>query len=487
MSKDNTRLIIVSNRAPIADYYKGTGLTVGGLATALHRVAIDQNANWIFTAEGSEDKLIGYKSPDNIGYTLCPVAVSKKEYKAFYSGYSNSLIWPLFHYFPDKASFDGEDWLSYQAVNKKFAIQILEQIEDNPDATIWIQDYHLMLVAKYLRQFGVKNKIGFFLHIPFPTYEVFRLLPQRSEILEAMLSIDLIGFHTKSYVTNFFRSVRNIIKEAVTFETDKFIRYKDRVVNVKDFPISVDSHMIKDLVADKNFDTVDLPSIGKALGSATMIGLGVDRLDYTKGILERFRALELFFKKNPKYRGKMTFVQIAVPSRGSVPDYQSYKSAVDEIVTRINGQYGTMDWQPIIYINRSIPFELLVNYYRMADFALITPIRDGMNLVAKEYILTCKTEASLILSEVAGAAEEFTRASLVNPYNQEQISNAILYSLENPGYQQAVLEDYREYLMKHDVHEWANSFINEMDKINKELDIEDEISSTEIKINQYNN
>lgn len=484
MTKDKARLIIASNRAPIADYYKGTGLTVGGLATALHRVAIDQNATWIFSADVGEDKLVGYKSPENINYTLCPVAIGKKEYKAFYNGYSNSLIWPLFHYFPDKASFGGDDWASYQAVNKKFAIQILEVLEENPDATIWIQDYHLMLVAKYLRQFGVKNRIGFFLHIPFPTYEVFRLLPQRQEILEAMLSIDLIGFHTKSYVTNFFRSVKNIVKESVTFETDQFIRFKDNVSYIKDFPISVDSQMIKKLVEGKSFDTEDLPNLGKALGSATMVGLGVDRLDYTKGILERMRALEYFFKKNPKYRARMTFVQIAVPSRGSVPDYQNYKSAVDEIVTRINGQYGTMDWQPIIYINRSIPFDNLVNYYRMADFALVTPIRDGMNLVAKEFILACKPEASLILSEVAGAAEEFTRASLINPYNQEQIANAIQYSLENPGFQQAILEDYREHLMVNDVHKWASDFIDDMNNLNSDFD---DVFEEDVRQNQFNN
>jgi trehalose 6-phosphate synthase/phosphatase len=468
MSEDKTRLIIVSNRAPIADYYKGTGLTVGGLATALHRVAIDQSATWIFSADIAEERLVGYKSPENLNYTLCPVPINKKEFKAFYDGYSNSLLWPLFHYFPDKASFDGEDWLGYQTVNKKFAIQVLEVIENNPSAVIWIQDYQLMLVAKYLRQFGVKNKIGFFLHIPFPTYEVFRLLPQRQEILEGLLSFDLLGFHTKSYVTNFFRSVKTIIQETVTFEAEKFVRYKDKACFVKNFPISVDSTMIIDLIRNKKFGVTDIPSIGKALGSATMIGLGVDRLDYTKGILERFRALEYFFKKNTKYRGKLTFVQIAVPSRGSVPDYQSYKSAVDEIVTRINGQYGTMDWQPIIYLNRSIPFENLVNYYQMADFALITPIRDGMNLVAKEFILTCKQEASLILSEVAGAAEEFPEASLVNPYNQEQISNAILHSLENPGFQQEIINRYRNFLLEHDVHLWAKSFIEEMRLLGEE-------------------
>ena len=343
-------------------------------------------------------------------------------------------------------------------------MEILNSLEDNPDATIWIHDYHLFLVAKYLRQFGVKNKIGFFLHIPFPTYEIFRLLPEREDILKGLLAFDVVGFHTKSYVTNFFRAVRNIVKDARVFEGDHYVEYQERKCYVEDFPISVDSEMVAGLVSQLQNtpgSSLDLKHLANNI-STFKVGLGVDRLDYSKGILERFRAIEYFLKKNPKYRGKFTFIQIAVPSRGSVQDYKDYKLKCEQIVSKINGAYGSVDWTPIIYINRAVPFENLIKYYNSVDFALVTPLRDGMNLVAKEFILSCKDDAALILSEMAGTAEEITKVELVNPYNQEQISDAILKCFDNPGYQKSVLEDYREYLLKNNVHKWSKDFINEL-------------------------
>lgn len=476
-------LIIVSNRSPVADFLKPSGqMTVGGLATALHRVAIENNATWYFGTDSGAD-LSGYKSPKSLEYTLKPVQIGKKEYKSFYSGFSNSLIWPLFHYAPNKCEFSNDDWIHYQSVNKKFAVEILNSVEENPDATIWIQDYHLFSVAKYLRQFGVKNKIGFFLHIPFPTYEVFRLLPQRKEILEGLLAFDVVGFHTKSYVTNFFRAVRNIVKDVRIFENDHYAEFNERKCFVEDFPISVDSQMIKNLVEqlqNSPGSSLNLNHLSNNKASLFKVGLGVDRLDYSKGILERFRAIEYFFKNNPKYRNKFTFIQIAVPSRGTVQDYQEYKLECEQIVSRINGAYGSVDWTPIIYINRAVPFETLIKYYNSVDFALVTPLRDGMNLVAKEFILSCKDDAALILSEMAGTAEEITKVELVNPYNQEQMSDAIVKCVENPGYQKSVLEDYREYLLENNVHKWSKDFIDEL--LEPGSKAEAELSRTKIKM-----
>lgn len=304
------------------------------------------------------------------------------------------------------------------------------------------------------------------MHIPFPTYEIFRLLPQRKEILEGLLAFDVVGFHTKSYVTNFFRAVRNIVTDARVFEADHYTEFNGRKCFVEDFPISVDSEMIMnqvELMKNTPGSSLSLKHLSNASTiSSFKVGLGVDRLDYSKGILERFRAIEYFLKKNPKYRGKFTFIQIAVPSRGTVQDYNAYKLQCEQIVSRINGAYGNVDWTPIIYINRAVPFESLITYYNSVDFALVTPLRDGMNLVAKEFILSCKDDAALILSEMAGTAEEVTKVELVNPYNQEQISDAIVKCFENPGCQKAILEDYREYLMENNVHKWSKSFIDEL-------------------------
>lgn len=460
MYESKNNVVIVTNRAPLSDIFKGTSkLTIGGLVSAMHRVASSRQTKWVFTYEGLIPE--NYKSPKEVGYILEPVMVNKKEYKSYYEGYSNALIWPLFHYFPGKCAFSDEDWLNYKHVNNQIAKKIFSGIEGSLESTIWIHDYHLLLTASYLRALGSHNRIGFFLHIPFPTYEVFRLLPQREAVLKALLANDLIGFHTKSYVINFFRSVRNFVKDAQVIEEKNKIIYQGRTIRVKDFPISVDAETIKNQInknSTKNNDTV-LNILQKDL----KIGLGVDRLDYTKGIYERLRAIEFFLRKNPKYRNKVTFIQIAVPSRGEVPDYQSYKFQCEQLISKINGQFGNLHWQPIIYINRSIPFEQLLHYYKIADFALITPLRDGMNLVAKEFVLARKPNAVLILSELTGAAEELSNVAMVNPYNQEQIAYTIKYCLEHPGYQNSILNEYDEYISKNHVYNWADNFLNDLE------------------------
>lgn len=481
MEKPN-ELIIVANRAPISDFKKGAeSVSVGGLTSAMHRVAMEGNATWVYatdinnfhslamghTAGNSFDKLgrparVRFTAP-GMNYDLSPVIISDKEYRGYYNGYSNSLIWPLFHYFPDKCLFRDEDWNHYVSVNKKFAEHIAGLVKENPDAMIWIQDYHLFMLAKYLREEGVTNPIGFFLHIPFPTYEIFRILPQREEVLDAMLQMDIIGFHTLGYVSNFRRSVRRILPEAIADAGSLELQYQGRKIKINAFPISVDAQAVTDILAKESSQSRSA-KLRESI-SAKYIGLGVDRLDYSKGIPQKLKAIEYFFKKKAKYRGKVSFVQIAVPSRGAVEDYQKIKEEVEVTISRINGQYGTLGWQPIIYINRSIPFQHLMSYYQVADFALITPLRDGMNLVAKEFVVARKENSSLILSELAGAAEVLTDTTLVNPYNQEQIADAIEYCLENPESQNKSLKDYREKLFDDNVHKWARGFISEIEEL----------------------
>ncbi len=463
------KLIIATNRAPVTNIYQGPKkLTIGGLVSAMHGIAVEREAIWIFASDDNISN--SYESPKALGYTLKPVNISKKDYKFYYEGYSNSLIWPLFHYFPSKCLFDEENWTSYKKVNETITNKIAQSALENPDASIWIHDYHLLLAANLLRQQGVKNKISFFLHIPFPTFEIFRLLPQREEILRSLLANDLIGFHTKNYVTNFFRCVRNFIREATLNEPAGYIEYQNHRTYIKDFPISIDAKAIQKLVHRSN-KRPHLNQHSKVFDKDLKIGLGVDRLDYTKGIYERLQAIDYFFKKNPKYRHQMTFIQIAVPSRGEVPDYQTYKFNCEQLISSINGQYGNLDWQPILYINKSIPFEQLVEYYKLADFALITPLRDGMNLVAKEFIIARKTNAALILSEMAGAAEEFKQVATVNPYHKQQIANMIKYCLEHPGYQKQSLDDYEIYLHNNSVQKWAYDFITTLEKSCEQLSL----------------
>lgn len=457
---ENNEIIIISNRAPVSDFKKAS-VSVGGLTSALHRVAMESEGTWFFSADLKDYEYLCKNPPADLGYALEPVHIEDTEYRYFYEGYSNSLIWPLFHYFPDKCFFRDEDWEHYKNVNAKFADSIAEYVADKPDAVIWVQDYHFFLLPKYLRDRGVKNQIGFFLHTPFPTYEIFRLLPQRVEIVESLLGADLIGFHTKSYVINFFRSVRNLVKGARFTEEEGVIEYLGRSSLVKKFPISIDTQHILDMIASDKIARKTKQLAESSQGQ--FLGLGVDRLDYSKGILEKLKALDTFFKDNPQYIKQMNFIQIAVPSRTVVPGYQTIKQEIEEMISKINGQYGTLDWQPIIYINRAVPYEILMSYFQVADFALITPLRDGMNLVAKEFIVAKdESKGSLILSELAGAAEELDRVYLVNPYNQQQTAAAIKLSLENPQAQNAILKEYKQEIIEKDVYNWSEGFISEL-------------------------
>lgn len=460
-------LIIVSNRCPVSNLRKGAdSISIGGLTSALHQVAMEKDSTWVFVSDlGAYEHINAGDDVPGINYKLHPVKFPDKIYKGFYNGYSNSLIWPLFHYFPDKCLFSDQDWDNYKTVNQGLANKIAEIAKAKPNATIWVQDYHLLMVADYLRRLGVENKIGFFLHIPFPTYEIFRILPQRQELLKAMLAYDLIGFHTNSYVSNFRRSVRRLVGQSLAPAGTHVIENQGHLTYLDAFPISVDTKYILDI--NQNETTLEYTQTLREKIRQPYIGLGVDRLDYTKGIAHRLKALDTFFKLNPKYRGKLTFIQIAVPSRSQVDEYDKIKNEVEEMVTRINGQYGDLSWQPVIYINRSVPFDKLVSYFQMADFALITPLRDGMNLVAKEFLLCKKEESSLILSELAGASEALPGLDSVNPYNISQMAESIKEAIENPGKQAQVTRNYIEELKNYDVHRWARNFLDKLAKIDR--------------------
>ncbi|MEE3227137.1 MAG: trehalose-6-phosphate synthase, partial [Bacteroidota bacterium] len=382
--------------------------SVGGLATGMKSVHRDSNGVWIgwtgLTEEETPEELVDEVVAAAKKEQCVPVSLTEKDIDGFYYGFSNRTIWPLFHYFMEYTEFEKESYQTYVEVNKKYANVVLENIEEGD--TVWVHDYQLMLLPELIKKERPDVQIGFFLHIPFPSYEVFRTLPWREEILKGLLGSDLIGFHTYDYQRHFLSSVSRILRQEVSFNE---ITLKDRIVTVNSYPMGIDYEKFSEAAA-KHDAAKNQSELQRRLDlhidstpDAKMI-LSIDRLDYSKGIANRIRAYEYFLEKYPEFKEKVRLVMLAVPSRSNVPQYQLLKKEVDELVGRINGKFATVSWTPIWYFYRSMPFENLIDLYTTCDVALLTPIRDGMNLVAKEYVATRTDKTGvLILSEMAGA------------------------------------------------------------------------------------
>ncbi|MEC8684016.1 MAG: bifunctional alpha,alpha-trehalose-phosphate synthase (UDP-forming)/trehalose-phosphatase, partial [Bacteroidota bacterium] len=408
-----SKTIIISNRLPLQlqidnNTIKATP-SVGGLATGMKSVHRDSNGVWIgwtgLTEEETPEELVDEVVSAAKKEQCVPVSLTEKDIDGFYYGFSNRTIWPLFHYFMEYTEFEKESYQTYVEVNKKYANVVLENIEEGD--TVWVHDYQLMLLPELIKKERPDVQIGFFLHIPFPSYEVFRTLPWREEILKGLLGSDLIGFHTYDYQRHFLSSVSRILRQEVSFNE---ITLKDRIVTVNSYPMGIDYEKFSEAAA-KHDAAKNQSELQRRLDlhidstpDAKMI-LSIDRLDYSKGIANRIRAYEYFLEKYPEFKEKVRLVMLAVPSRSNVPQYQLLKKEVDELVGRINGKFATVSWTPIWYFYRSMPFENLIDLYTTCDVALLTPIRDGMNLVAKEYVATRTDKTGvLILSEMAGAA-----------------------------------------------------------------------------------
>ena len=378
----------------------------------------------------------------------------------FYSGFCNRTIWPLFHYFANHAIYDKEQWESYSRVNKLFCQEILKITK--PDDIIWIHDYHLFLLPKMLKEKLPQSKIGFFLHIPFPSFEIFRLLPWRKEILEGMLGADLIGFHTYDYASHFISSIRRLLGYEHTFGQ---ITVGHRIVKVDAFPMGIDF----DQYAKAEIDTKWLNRIQNQFSSGKncKIILSIDRLDYTKGIPQRLEAFDLFLERYPEYRKCVTLIMVAVPSRTGVETYRQLKQQVDELVGRINGKHGTIGWMPVWYLYRFLPFENIVALYNLADVALVTPLRDGMNLIAKEYVASKKDgRGVLVLSEMAGAFYELAEAIIVNPNNREEVAQSMKQALSMPEEERIERNaTMKQRLQRYEVNTWAQDFMNSLSQI----------------------
>ncbi len=457
------RLLIVSNRLPITIQERKGDLhaepSVGGLATGLRSWYKSYPSIWIGWAGIGRKKI--KKEKDIMGRLLSenchPVPLSQPDVEAYYQGICNRTIWPLFHYFPLYAEYREDFWRAYERVNTTFA-NVVSGIA-KPNDIIWVHDYHLMLLPKLLRERLPKAAIGFFLHIPFPSFEIFRLLPWRNQILEGLLGADLVGFHTYDYTGHFLDSVHRLLGYEVAMGQ---ITAADRVVRADAFPMGINYEQFSGVAQDPQAQA-ERKRFRKKLGDCQVI-LSVDRLDYTKGIPQRLEAFSLFLDRNPKFKRKVILVLLVVPSRTRVEHYIQLKKQLDGLVGEINGKHGTIGWIPVWYLYRSLPFHPLAALYSLADVALVTPIRDGMNLVAKEYTAT-KTDGKgvLILSETAGAAQELGEAIIINANNQEEIAQALAKALEMPEQEQ--IERNRimqKRLRRYNVVQWANEFMDKL-------------------------
>jgi len=461
-------LVIVSNRLPVTLQKSDRGQwevhrSTGGLVTALVPLLANRKSLWIgwpgILEETNVDELLKVASQTH-GYILKPVLLTPEEVNNYYFGFSNQIIWPLFHDLQSRCNFDPAYWNTYQVVNRKFAQTIVENA--TADDYVWIQDYHLILVGKVLRSMGVDSKLGFFLHTPFPTLEMFNKLPWRSQIIEALLEYDLVGFQTLHDRNNFLRCVETMLKghhvdarrQLVTIAT----RRHQTIVG--SFPISIDFREFAQQAASEVVVNA-ARQLCEAIHNRKIV-LGIDRLDYSKGIPEKLRAFRNALERFHEIHRKISLIQIMVPSREDIPEYRVLRAEIEGLVSEINGKFTTPGWIPVHYMFRSLPRTELLAYYRAADIALVTPLKDGMNLVSKEYC-AAKTDKDgvLILSEFAGAVSQLHRNSLiVNPYDVEGVADAIVRAYNmSPDERRLRMRRLRQSIAKRDVFWWVNSFL----------------------------
>src|SRR6056297_596203 len=472
-----SRFLIISNRLPvqlnISDENIEVTPSVGGLATGMLSVSKSFNSLWIGWSGVNREELSD-KQNKKVSQLLkeeecADVNLTDEEVELYYEGFSNKTIWPLFHYFSQYVEYEEEQWEAYKKVNQKFADVIAENMEGVDK--IWIHDYHLLLLPQMIKEKFPDVTIGFFLHIPFPSFELFRILPWRYEIINGMLGADLLGFHTFDYERHFMSSVSRLLGYDININE---ISLPKRIVKVDNFPMGIDYDKFHNAALESQKRSVrDKSDVRKELERyyllypETKFILSIDRLDYSKGLINRLMAFEYFLENYPEYREKVTLVMLAVPSRIGVEQYQQMKSELDEIGGRINGKFSSINRTPIWYFYRSMPFENLVDLYNYCEIALLTPIRDGMNLVAKEFIAS-KTDGRgvLILSEMAGASKEMSEALIINPNDMAQIAANIKKAIEMP-YEEQVERNtvLQKRLKRYNVEKWATDFLNGMEEV----------------------
>ncbi|KAJ1644440.1 Trehalose-6-P synthase/phosphatase complex synthase subunit [Coemansia asiatica] len=472
---DLAHLIVVSNRLPVTLAQNGSEwsfkLSSGGLVSALSGLKREMSFTWV----GWPGKDFGENDRRKINELLkenscSAVYLDDETAELYYNGFANSILWPLFHYHPGEMVFEEAAWDAYQRANQAFAQGLVDVVKDGD--LVWIQDYHLMLMPLMLRKLldarGLKSvKIGWFLHTPFPSSELYRILPVRKEILEGVLAADLLGFHTYDYARHFLSSCARILGLQTT---PNIVETENRMVHVGTFPIGIDPNKFSEAL-----QTVEVQG---RLGeferkfSGTRVIVGVDRLDYIKGVPQKFLAFEHFLSEYPEYVGKVVLVQVAVPSRGDVEEYKQLISSVNELVGRINGRFGTVEYTPIHFLHKSVTMTELVSLYAVSDVCLITSTRDGMNLVSYEYVASQqKRHGVLVLSEFAGAAQSLNGSIIINSWNIEEVSAAIHQALSmSPEQREENFNKLHKYVSKFTAAYWGLSFIEELKRVSQAAD-----------------
>ncbi|WP_121355356.1 bifunctional alpha,alpha-trehalose-phosphate synthase (UDP-forming)/trehalose-phosphatase [Flavisolibacter nicotianae] len=470
-----SRLLVISNRLPFSIDNTGDEAVVrqssGGLVSAIKSYFEKADVQdegfseklWIGCMDGTEEEwnTVVQRSQMPHEFTVEPLFPDKKVYDDYYNGFSNSTIWPLFHYFPSLVQFRKEHFDSYRSINQLFAERIIEIYR--PGDVIWVHDYQLMLLPQLLREKLPDASIGFFLHIPFPSYELFRLIPTKWKraILNGLLGADLVGFHTHDYVQHFIQSCKMILRVENQFTN---ILYKGQLIKCELFPIGIDYAKFRNAITDDL--TVAVATKLEDRFYNQKILFSVDRLDYTKGLEYRLDGYEEFLNKYPFWREKVVFILNVVPSRDLIPAYIERKKMIEEKVSTINGKLSSLHWQPVIYRYNHLQFDELCALYQVADAALITPLRDGMNLVAKEYVASCIDKGVLILSELTGAANELSEALLVNPTDTEEVADAIDTALTMHLIEQrSRLSNMQRRIAEYDVQKWINDFLTNLQDI----------------------
>ncbi len=462
-------LLVVSNREPYIHKNTRDGVVVdqpaGGLTSALDDVLQSLGGTWIAWGSGSADRdhVDEHQRvavpPGKPAYRLKRVWLPAGVVENYYHGYANQVLWPLCHITLDRVTYRNKFWEDYVRANHLFARAVGEEVEDR--ALVWIHDYHLCLVPRWLRDQNVSAVLAHFWHIPWPDWSVFRICPQASEVLKGLLGNDLIGFQIPLFVKNFLDCVREGLGAEVDYDRQT-VRHEGRLTRLQAFPISIDFNKFNSLAGAPRTERL-MGRIRKKHRLPDRVGVGVDRLEYTKALIKRLQSLQLFFERYEKWRGRFTFIQVAVPTRMREP-YLSYKKTVEELIEKINRKFGRPEWVPIVYLDTKIDHPDLVAYYRLADLAVISSVYDGMNLVAKEYAAAQVDEKGvLILSELAGAAEELEGAILVNPYDIEDFSEKINKALlmpetERKGRMAALRRQVEEY----DIHRWILDILGAM-------------------------
>jgi len=470
------RLILVSNRLPFTIERSGNETrlrqSTGGLVSAIKsyfeknadtRYSFDQKI-WVGSVDFSLQDLEALKEGmAQQEFNIEPLTIEENTYSNYYNGFSNSTVWPLFHYFPSLLETRREFFEAYKAVNQQFADKIVSIIND--DDILWIHDYHLMLLPQMVRNKKPNAAIGFFLHIPFPSFEVLRLLPTewKNALLSGVLGADLVGFHTHEYAQYFVRSVKMVMKIDNHFNT---LLYKNRLIKIDLFPLGVDYEKFH----STNGEVQEQIDKVKSAFADKKIIFSVDRQDYSKGLMDRLRGFDQFLHDHPEWKEKVVYLQNVIPSRDEIPAYMERKRMLEELIGTLNGKYSTIQWQPIIYRYNHLEFDQLKGLYKVADAALITPLRDGMNLVAKEFVASrSDKQGVLILSELTGAASELSEAILVNPLDREEISNAINQALTMPiKEQEERMVMMQKRLKEYDVVKWMSDFLDQLLSVKKE-------------------